>query len=509
MPSNNKAYEIADAVADRLSFVELVERLARLRRYLRQEEELGERPHRDVIRVFLGGVEGLLRSLDPYADLLASRQPLDAYERMSFARRVTTLFSLFVELHAQLSHLRGTWARPESQLFIENVRHLLAAGRLPEGIPVVLHNEYSFEQDDLASGLKSLFLGNGVSLQLPLERPTVFLPKAEHENPLYWANLAHECGHIDRTGIEQLISDPTLFPAQATELERATLKRWAEELYCDLFALKVLGPAYLVAFLAFTLLESDLFAGEYGSSTHPPDIVRICMMQRVLENRGLHIPLQGELADFRDIARLYYFACESRSRTLRRQYQKQGESGFLSACVPPQHYAEMSGPILTQCVDNIIDRIDQAVQNEHELKSEDFARIERLAGRLADGILIGSYPDEIAVAKCLAEIWTNSEPPEAGSANYQGDVKPSKEAFERLKGVIQEVRTTPWEIINAGWLHKIQVIHSEAFGVFFAGDGSLLKKIDQFDDRLRASDDVLLKSIEVAQIHKAFERRKQ
>ena len=299
--SSSKVYEIADTIADRLCLVELIERFARLRRYLRHEEELGERPQRDVVRVFLAGVDGLLQSLDQYVQLLSSQQALDGYERMSFARRMTTLFSLFVQLHAQLSNLRGTWARPESQLFIENVCELLPAGRLPDAIPVVLQNEYSFEQEDLATGLNSLFLGNGVALQLSQARPTVFLPKAEHDNPLYWANLAHECVHIDRKGIEELINDPAFFPPEATDAEKSTLKRWAEELYCDLFATKILGPAYLVSFLAFTLLEANLVAAEYGSASHPPDIVRICMMQRVLENRGLKIRLQGELSEFQDI----------------------------------------------------------------------------------------------------------------------------------------------------------------------------------------------------------------
>lgn len=476
MVLNNKAYEIADDVADRLCLAELIERLARLRRYLRQEEEVGERPQQDVVRVFLAGVDGLLRGLDRYVELLSSQQALDRYERMSFTRRMTTLFSLFVELHAQVSHLRGTWARPEAQLFIQNVCDLLPVGRLPQTISVVLQNEYAFEQDDLATGLNSLFLGNGIALRLSQERPTVFLPKAEHDNPLYWANLAHECGHIDRRGIEELINDPAFLPTGATEGESATLKRWAEELYCDLFATKVLGPAYLVSFLAFTLLETNLVTGEYGSATHPPDVVRICMMQRVLENRGLKIRLEGELADFGDIVRLYCFANESRSRTLRQQYQNQGMGSFLSTCKPPAHFALMSGPVFSECVDRIIERIDRVVQNERELQPNDFERIATLAKRLSDGILIGSYANEVAVRECLGRKGTAVEvmaSREAGATTGESD----REMFEMLKPLIQEARTSPWEIINAGWLHKIQTIHKEAFALFYAKDGSLLNSL--------------------------------
>ena len=72
--------------------------------------------------------------------------------------------------------------------------------------------------------------------------------------------------------------------------------------------------------------------------------------------------------------------------------------------------------------------------------------------------------------------------------------------------MIQETRTTPWEIINAGWLHKTQVMYPEAFKLFFEKEGCVLDKINEFDSRLQATNRVLLKSIEVAQIHKMFGR---
>ena len=168
----------------------------------------------------------------------------------------------------------------------------------------------------------------------------------------------------------------------------------------------------------------------------------------------------------------------------------------------------MSGPVFSQFVDRIIERIDRVVATERELKSEDFKRTAKLAERLADGILVGSCANETAVNECLSQNDVASWPP-VGVGNSSTAGKPNREAFDKLKPLIQEIRTTPWEIINAGWLHKIQVIHNEAFKLLYGRDGSLLDKIDEFDARLQASDDVLLKSIEVAQIHKAFERQKR
>jgi hypothetical protein len=506
VPLSNEAYERADSVADRLCFLELVERLARLRRYLRREAEVGERPQRDIVRVFLNGVEGILKNLEVCAVLLSLEKPLDEVERTSFARWMTNHFSLFRELHALLSNLRGSWGRPESQLFVENVRALLPPKRLPEGIPVVLQNEYSFEQNDLATELNSLLMDDGIVLDTSHERPTVFLPKAEHDNPLYWANLVHECGHIDRMGISELTSDLDSLKGECSDAELKMLMSWGEELYCDLFAAKVLGPAYLISFLAFTFLEADLIVGDYGTETHPPDIVRICLMQRVLENRGLKIPLKGDHAEFQDVATLYYLANERRVRALKRQYHHHGDGGFVRSCPPPGHYKGISQAVLKRFVDRIIVKVDETVHGQGELRGQDFQRIEKLAGRLKDGVLIGSCPDEGVLAETLGR-WESVLADGMGKKGT--NESQMREAFDRLALSIQENPTTPWEIINAGWLHKVQVIQEDAFELFFCEDGPLLEKADEFDTRLQANDDVLLKSIEVAQIHRVFERKER
>ena len=73
------------------------------------------------------------------------------------------------------------------------------------------------------------------------------------------------------------------------------------------------------------------------------------------------------------------------------------------------------------------------------------------------------------------------------------------------KAAIQETHTLPWEIINAGWLHKVEVLYPAAFSLFFApGTSRLSDKIDEFDGRQASTDEVLLKSIEVSQIHRMF-----
>ena len=107
----------------------------------------------------------------------------------------------------------------------------------------------------------------------------------------------------------------------------------------------------------------------------------------------------GAFQAFEDLARLYYFAYESRSRILRRHramVETQQMEGDSSEQLPP-----VSVGILAQFADNIVAKIDEAVHNEKELSANDFDRISRLAERLSQGILIGSYPDKAPLDAAL------------------------------------------------------------------------------------------------------------
>ena len=157
-----------------------------------------------------------------------------------------------------------------------------------------------------------LLSAEAINFNTIADRPSVSLPKIERDNPLYWANLVHECGHIDEEGVAGLLAGGDLIPAALEPDKREVLESWTEEFYCDLFAVKVLGPAYLASFAANSLIASGQDGGDYGSTSHPPDIVRLCLMQRQLEKKGLTIPLSGELAEYRDIARMFYLANEHR-----------------------------------------------------------------------------------------------------------------------------------------------------------------------------------------------------
>ncbi|HQU46718.1 MAG TPA: hypothetical protein PK867_28190, partial [Pirellulales bacterium] len=301
-------------------------------------------------------------------------------------------------------------------------------------------------------------------------------------------NLVHECGHIDEQGLETLISGTSLIPITATDEQRETLEAWAGEFFCDLFATKILGPAYLASFSAFALITTGLDGGDHGSKSHPPDIVRICLMRRMLDKKDLKVPLAGTFAEFGDLARLFYLLNEERNKI---------DRSFL-ALGPPDDAPNLEHLRITEFVDEIAERIDTALDHTRELQASDYLRLPQLADRLADGVLIGSYADRTPIEAALAN-WD--------AAGTGADPQARKTAYLSLKAAIQEQPVLPWEIINAGWLHKVTTIYASACDLFFSGSGAILDKIEDFDAKLLATDEALLKSLEVSQIHRKFRRR--
>lgn len=474
-------------VAEKVCFIELIERVARLRRFLLTECQEGDSASREVLKVLLWGVQQVITTLDPLANLLSIDASLSKDERIAAARRLSDTFSYFDELHYQLSQVRGQWVSPEVEVFLQDVLAFMPADRKPDSVSVVLLNEYNFEEEDLASFVRLLLATEPIPLSIS-DRPTIGLPKTERDNPLYWANLVHECGHIDEQGLESLTSGTSLIPTTATDEQRETLQAWAGEFFCDLFATKVLGPAYLASFSAFALITTGLDGGDHGSKSHPPDIVRICLMRRMLDKKNLKVPLAGIFSEFGDLARLFYLLNEERNRI---------DRSFL-ALGPPDDAPDLEHLRITDFADEIVERIDAALDHTRELQASDYLRLPQLANRLGDGVLIGSFADRTPIEAALVR-W--------GGDASAGDSEARKAAYLALKAAVQEQPVLPWEIVNAGWLHKVTTIYAMGCESLFSGSGAILDKIDDFDAKLLATDEALLKSLEVSQIHRKFRRR--
>ena len=168
---------------------------------------------------------------------------------------------------------------------------------------------------------------------------------------------------------------------------------------------------------------------------------------------------------------------ESRSSILRRQV---GEPNKLDDdVVVPED-------TLNHFTETIVDVIDETIDVQKLMKS-DLKPIGPLSKRLQDGVLLSSISNEEELGRLASE--------------KKHETVTDKEIAE-IKLALEEAPAKPWEIINAGWLHKANHVYPEFFSIIFSGDDlPLSSKIDELDKRLQQNDNLMLKSIEASQIH--------
>jgi hypothetical protein len=148
---------------------------------------------------------------------------------------------------------------------------------------------------------------------IPTSIAPIFLPRTFFDRAAWWPALCHEIGHdflASVRGLEprlradlglpsaELGSRPLAF--NRGELDLAEIRRlfggWFEELFCDVFATMMCGPAYVATMQRLFCATSDVReilvvpfddTGQRYDS-HPPRHLRLLASCTVLERAGLH-----------------------------------------------------------------------------------------------------------------------------------------------------------------------------------------------------------------------------
>jgi len=466
-------------LVEKVLCIEVLEKISRMQRFLRLEPNATYRQGTEVVSIFMAALNGILDNLKPILGRLCEDLELDEWESLAMVRRLSDIINSVDELHWQLQFIHGTWLRPETDVFIKSVLAFIPRARRPEKVSVILSNSYSFEESDLSSYFEYVLRTTNVRVAFQKETPTVFLPKIERDNPLNWAILVHECGHADYEGIEKLFQGQQIIPDQVDAPTKSILRRWAEEIYCDIFATQILGPAYLASFATFALVSAGAGGAEIATETHPADIVRICIIREVLEKNNLKLALAGPWLDCDDVASFFYNVLEERTKL---------DRNYVRSVVPQPRLPF----ILQDFVDIICEQNDELISLSRQLTLRDFSRIDHLARqRLSRGIPIGAYQN-----------------PELVEREMKNSLEVSFEAqkFNEVKEAVQESRTLLWEIVNAGWVYKIENLYPAAFELFFyPSDVPLQERLTSWGEELEKIDRLLLKSIESSEIQRLME----
>ncbi len=119
----------------------------------------------------------------------------------------------------------------------------------------------------------------------------ITLPLISNKSPELWVGASHELGHFRRHTVTK-----EFIKKCSDILEEYTVQQvwrdWLEELACDLFALKTLGPTYFINYVFLSLLDISVYNPlttslsklyKKSSDTHPTHYARIEIMYRICD----------------------------------------------------------------------------------------------------------------------------------------------------------------------------------------------------------------------------------
>jgi len=172
----------------------------------------------------------------------------------------------------------------------------------------VLHGNphFNYSHQAVGTNLNRPFSAAGLKARLPNSFSVFSFPTALRDDGLLHCVLVHELGHYVET-VKSLVAAvwKDAIPATQTRVVRMlstslgivpkgvghtalsasflTLQSWLEEVVCDLFAARLLGPASLLAFEEFVAFRGDLST---PSDSHPSPQLRIWLIEGELRRLG-------------------------------------------------------------------------------------------------------------------------------------------------------------------------------------------------------------------------------
>lgn len=398
-------------------------------------------------------------------------------------RHISSCFHDLDELHIELSYIHGHWTPPEAFVFVKSLfapLKQIATGK--NKLSVVLSDTYMFEEFDLR---QYLYGGTAKSLDPYSQTPTLLLPKLEFENPLQWGTMVHEMGHAFYEPSNSIFNEDEINEmSKGSTLAKKVINNWTEEIYCDLLSLHLLGPAYLVSFVEFITIIGSEGLLESFSDTHPPPRFRIVLMWQVIKNKGLESKLINplntkhiELADF------YYELFEERCKAERKYFGPSIKTkGALSFD-------------MNVFRNRIEERVEKIIPLDKKNSTFNIEKFKFLYKRLKKGVPIGAFSNDILNGndeQYLTKLQEIDRIVNETPNVYNPDVE---KLLETVFNRVSEEPCSTAEIINTGWLFKIEKIYKNLIDNI--RDISPSNELN-FKEDIRAMDALLKNSIETS-----------
>lgn len=448
--------------------LELFEKLHRLKKYINTCEKFDRKNNSDkIIRLFNHSIEIIGKEVDNLCKYVDS-DLLDA-EKFAIILKISQNTSAIVKIHEELGNLHSSWILPEIKTFTNEVIGDVDLKR--NKINIILSDNYSFLERNLGKKFEASLqqVYSNYYLQDSItDNHSFILPKIEFSNPLNWTIIVHEAGHLQREIIEKLKENEDIMPDNIQSLNRKIIKNWAEEIFCDVYAASILGPAYFLSFITFALLNTMDYGMSSHSEMHPSIVLRASIIINYLENNELLFKREWGQIDYASIF----------SQSLFNQISVFND--------------EPKSPIegLTKFNSKLRKAVKALDLTTFSIHKQDCERISLLVDNLKKGIPVGSVCDD------NTKQWQTA----INSNNCD------KTMIDDIKSKISERSCKVWEILNAGWIFKLENTCAIGEKIFFKDDERpIVEKINDYGKAIDFLDDRLLSSINSSQIIKIIE----
>ncbi|MEW5926630.1 MAG: hypothetical protein AB1941_04040 [Gemmatimonadota bacterium] len=454
--------------------------MARMEALLESSGSVAHPTDARVVQAFLKQIGKTKEELLEIVPVLGSIEAeLDDHAYGAFLKFVSASLHNIVYMHQHLSFVNTRWTPQETDVFLKAVfAPLEATSGIRRPLSVVPSNSYMFEETDLSSYLlqRDTNPGDGAT-------PTLFLPKLEASNPLQWGTLVHEMGHAFSEPIRTFLKsrdvekDILVIVGQRPQNVGVVL-RWAEEIFCDLLAVRLLGPAYLASFVDFIVVLAASEGILSPSYTHPFPQWRVGIISDHLKEANVSrlVRLTRSQRQWPDLVRFFIELFEERSWAERRYLGGTGERAVID---------------VRELDDRIIRHLPEL------LPQGDLTAIKETKLPLLRDRLLRRIP--IATVSIFEETKNKPAALQRLRALQESLRSADGQDVEAELAYLQEgVRERPCsvaEIVLAGWLHKVEDLY---FPAIMELEAFTRKQGEEFAGQVLQLDGLLRTSIESA-----------
>jgi hypothetical protein len=268
-----------------------------------------------------------------------------------------------------------------------------------------------------------------------------FLPLLTHQNPLAWVKLTDafsKCFYAQTLKIKSAV-------------EKLNLSETEEEaIIGPIISLRILGPAFYANYILKALEDKNNIALSIVEPILFQELNRFGLVNKDIVI--LHQSLESSRSQF---------TIAEGKATSKRQKEINGADELLKA-------------------------VEKAIPEKLAFNEKSLLRSQLLEERLALGMMISAVPNLNSPAQLRDDL---------ANIDEETPIYP-------LLGQLQESPATPIEIINAGWLYKLDnaiIWLSEALE-----DKDTKQAWDTLKQRILSTDILLLKSIEISEVHRVL-----